>query len=119
MLTEFGSAAPPTIHASRWLPIITTSSWLVPLMIPIEFQIGVVASLITLLSDILAPGLGPVLYVVLSLPSHPLRLTAAPAVPYPSSALRSGTASNHDTGSEGMRGTDWLLSALGESFLDG
>jgi len=41
-LPLFGSPAPPAIQASRWLPRTTTSSGMVPLMIPMTFHKGVV-----------------------------------------------------------------------------
>jgi hypothetical protein len=90
---EFGSAAPPTIHASRWLPMMMVSSAFVPLMMPMTSQIGVVLSSMKLVRARVVPDAGPVLYVASKPPVQPSRLIDFPDVPWPSRALRRGNAS--------------------------
>lgn len=51
VLPELGSAAPPIIHASRWLPMMMVSSAAVPLIIPITFHIGLMLLSMRLVND--------------------------------------------------------------------
>lgn len=58
-VAELGSAAPPTIQASLWFPMMTTSSAFVPLIMPMTSQISVMVSSITLFMVTTAPAAGP------------------------------------------------------------
>lgn len=101
---EFGSAAPPMIQASRWLPMMIVSFGFVPLIIPTTFQIDVIFSSIMLVRVNVTPGARPVLYVVLSPPTHSSLPTELPAIPCPFKALNKRIAFLYDISRDGIVG---------------
>ena len=114
---ELGSAAPPTIQASRWLPMMIVSSGFVPLIVPITSQVGVIFSSMKFVRETVIPGAGPVLYVASKPPFHPSRLINSPDVPWPSRAFRNGKASRWDMGKDGILGRfGGLLTCLTPGF---
>jgi hypothetical protein len=86
------------------LPMMIVSFALVPLMIPMTSQIGLICASIKLVRIRVVPVTGPVLYVASNPPVHPSRPISFPGIPWLSRGFRSGKASRWEMGKDGILG---------------